>query len=133
MTESKKDAQGASCYTLLHAATETCDRIKTLPQQHFQVTIENAIWARILRIHDVASNLRPKLMGLINRNSLRKVRQSVGGKTRASGELRTIFYFFFIFFFFYFSFLRKLSVEFQFVYYIGNSELYKSFEVEINC
>ena len=63
-TESKKDAQGASCYILLHAATETCDRIKILSQQHFQVTTENAIWARILRIHNVALNLGPKLLGL---------------------------------------------------------------------
>ena len=32
--------------------------------QNFQVVTENAIWARILGIHNVASNLGPKLLGL---------------------------------------------------------------------
>ena len=33
-------------------------------RQNFQVATENAIWARILGIHNVASNLGPKLLGL---------------------------------------------------------------------
>ena len=99
----------------LRQTTACCNRdlqqrIKTLSQQHFQVATKNAIWARILGIHNVASNLEPKLLGLYKYKHLRKARQSVGRKTRAFSELRTLLYYIFIFILFYFYFLCRLDL-----------------------
>ena len=78
-----------------------------MSRQNFQVAIENAIWARILGIQDVASNLGPKLLGPINRNNLKKVEEV--RRTRASRELRTLLYYIFLLFSFSY-FLRRLDL-----------------------
>ena len=95
---------------------ELQQRIKTLPQQHFHVTTKNEIWARILGIHNVASNLGPKFMGLCKESEAVSRR-----KTSASGELRTFLYYILLLFSFYlllffFSSSIRISVGLQFVY-----------------
>ena len=72
--------QNAACCNI-----EQQQIINTLSRQHFQVATKNAISARILGIHNVASNLGPKLLGLDKWKHLRKARQSVDGKPEHLG------------------------------------------------
>ena len=73
------------------------------------VTTENAIWARILGILNVTSNLGPKLLGLYKYKQFEESEAiSLRKKNQSIWELRTLLYYIFILFLF--IFLHRLDL-----------------------
>ena len=93
--------------------------------------IENAIWAKILGIHNVALNLGPKLLGLYKKKQFGESEAVSRQKNQSIWGVEYSFVLYISFIFFYFSFLRILDLALNFNLVTG-PEIVNCSEVELN-